>query len=49
VGKAITVRHHPQHPEVCCVEPRADLRVWLFFGGALMLAGVILEGLSRPD
>ena len=49
VGKAITVRHHPRRPEVCCVEPRADLRVWLFFGGALMMAGVILDALSKGD
>jgi hypothetical protein len=37
----VTVRVHPRRPELCTLEPRADLRVWLFFVGCAVMAGVI--------
>lgn len=49
VGRPLTVRHHPTRPQVCCLEPRADLRVWLFFGGALVMAGLILKALAQGE
>ena len=47
VGKEVAVFHHPGQPQLCCLEARADQRVWLFLGGSLLLAGVILRALSR--
>jgi hypothetical protein len=49
VGGEVTVRHHPDKPSVSYVEARADLRVWLFLGGAMLLAGVILKALVRGE
>lgn len=49
VGREVTVRHHPTKPQLCCLQPRAELRVWLFLGGALVMAGVILDALARGE
>ena len=49
VGREVTVRHHPAQPEVGCLEPRADLRVWLFLGGALVMGSVILNAIVRGE
>ncbi len=49
VGREVTVRHHPADPRVSCLEPRADLRVWLAFGGALVMASVILNAIAKGE
>lgn len=49
VGREVTVRHHPTEPQLACLEPRADVRVWLAFGGALVMASVILNAIARGE
>ena len=46
VGRKVVVRHHPTRLSVSCLEPRADLRVWLFLGTALVMASVILRAIA---
>lgn len=49
VGREVNVRHHPTDPRLSCLDPRADVRVWLAFGGALVMASVILNAIANGE
>lgn len=44
-GAAVTVRHHPEHPSICCLEPRADWRLWGIVGLTSVLFLLIAQAL----